>query len=65
MFYLPFRTIAIIIIIIIIISDSIFLVITLAASHGKLLNLLRHTVGLLWTSDQPIAKASTYTDNIT
>jgi hypothetical protein len=23
--------------------------------------LLRHTVGLLWTSDQPVAKASTYT----
>jgi hypothetical protein len=28
--------------------------------------LLRHSVGLLWTSDQPVAKASTYTgqDNI-
>jgi hypothetical protein len=23
--------------------------------------LLRHTVGLLWTSDQPVAKVSTYT----
>jgi hypothetical protein len=23
--------------------------------------ILRHTVGLLWTSDQPVAEASTYT----
>jgi hypothetical protein len=22
---------------------------------------IRHTVGLLWTSDQPVAEASTYT----
>jgi hypothetical protein len=28
---------------------------------GGFVILLRHTVGLLWTSDQPIAKASTYT----
>jgi hypothetical protein len=24
-------------------------------------NLFRHVVGLLWTSDRPVAKASTYT----
>jgi hypothetical protein len=43
------------------ISDSIFLVRTLAASHGMFCNLFRYSVGLLWTSDKPIAKASTYT----
>jgi hypothetical protein len=26
---------------------------------------IRHTVGLLWTSDQPVAETSTYTDNTT
>jgi hypothetical protein len=45
-----------IIIIIILISGSTVLVRTLAASH-----LFWHLVGLLWTSDQPVTKASTYT----
>jgi hypothetical protein len=49
------------IIIIIIISGSTVLVRTFAASHWRFRNLLKHTVGLLWTSDQPVAKASTYT----
>jgi hypothetical protein len=36
---------------------------TLAVSHsGGFLILFRHLVGLLWTSDKPVAKASTYTD---
>jgi hypothetical protein len=26
-----------------------------------IIHILRHTVGLLWTSDQPVAKVSTYT----
>jgi hypothetical protein len=38
------------------------LVRTLAASHGIFLYLCRHSVGLLWTSDQSVAKASTYTE---
>jgi hypothetical protein len=39
---------------------------TLATSHtGRFLILCRHLVGLLWTSDQPVAKASAYTDNNT
>jgi nucleosome binding factor SPN SPT16 subunit len=29
---------------------------------GFLILLFRHAVGLLWTSDQPDAKASTYTE---
>jgi hypothetical protein len=33
---------------------------TLATAHGQFLNLFRHYVGLLWTSHQPVAKASTY-----
>jgi hypothetical protein len=34
----------------------------LATSHtGRFLILCRQLVGLLWTSDQPVAKASTYT----
>jgi hypothetical protein len=52
----------IIIIIIIIISGSTVLVRTLAASHTEVfVILLRHTVGLLSTSDQPVSKVSTYT----
>jgi hypothetical protein len=31
---------------------------TLAAPLPRFLNLFRHSVGLLWTSDQPVAKAS-------
>jgi hypothetical protein len=46
--------------IIIIISCSTVPVRTLA-SHGRFRNLFRHTVGLLWTSDKTVAKASTYT----
>jgi hypothetical protein len=51
----------IIIIIIIIISSSTVLVRTLAASQLRFLTLVRHLLGLLWTSDQPVANASTYT----
>jgi hypothetical protein len=29
--------------------------------RGGVANLIRHSVGLLWTSDQPVAKASTDT----
>jgi hypothetical protein len=29
------------------------------------LDLIRHGVGSLWTSDQPVAEASTYADHIT
>jgi hypothetical protein len=29
--------------------------------HGRFLNIFRHSIGLFWTSDQPDAKASTYT----
>jgi hypothetical protein len=57
---LPWYVIFIIIIVIIIISGSAVLVRTLAALHRRFRN-LRHTVGLLWTIDQPIAKASTGT----
>jgi hypothetical protein len=38
---------------------------TLAASHGKFLNLFRHLVRLLCTSNQPVAKASSYKGNTT
>jgi uncharacterized membrane protein len=48
-------------IIIIIISGSTVLVRTLVTSHWRLSNLFWHLVGLLWTSDQPVAKAPTYT----
>jgi hypothetical protein len=34
-------------------------------TYGDSLILLRHTIGLLWMSDQHATKASTYTDNIT
>jgi hypothetical protein len=51
----------IIIIITIIISGSTVLVRTLAASQLRFLALVRHLLGLLWTSDQPVANASTYT----
>jgi hypothetical protein len=35
---------------------------TSVASHTRgLFNLFTHSVGLLWTSDQSVAKASTYT----
>jgi hypothetical protein len=44
------------------ISGSRVLVRTLA---GRFVILLRHLVGLLWTSDQPVAKASTYIKNAT
>jgi hypothetical protein len=47
--------------IIIIIIGPTVLVRTLAASHRRFRNLFWHTVGLLWTSDQPAAEASTYT----
>jgi hypothetical protein len=43
------------------ISGSTILVRTLATSHQRFRNLFRHLVGLLWTSDRPVAKASTYT----
>jgi hypothetical protein len=47
-------------IIIIIISGSTVLVRTLAASlTGGFLILLRHAIGLLWTSDWPVSKACT------
>jgi hypothetical protein len=46
---------------IIIISCSTVLVRILAASHGRIRNLFRHTIGLLWTSDNADAEASTYT----
>jgi hypothetical protein len=45
----------------VIISCSAVLLRTLDASHGRFRNLFRHSVGRLWTSDQPVAKASTYT----
>jgi hypothetical protein len=51
----------VVIIIIIIISGSTVLVRTLAASHGRFLNLFRHSLELLWMSDQAVAKAYTYT----
>jgi hypothetical protein len=47
--------------VIIIISGSTVLVRTLAASHGRFLNIFRHSLELLWTSDQAVAKAYTYT----
>jgi hypothetical protein len=35
-------------------------------THGRFRNLFRHLIGLLWTSDRPVAKATTYTqDNTT
>jgi hypothetical protein len=43
------------------IIESTVLVRTLAASHGRFRDLFRHSVGLRWTSDQPVAKAFTYT----
>jgi hypothetical protein len=50
------------IIIIIIISGPTVIERTLAASHTRgFLILLRHAVGLPWTSNQLVAKASTYT----
>jgi hypothetical protein len=30
-------------------------------THGRFLNLFRHSVGLLWTSDRTVAKASIHT----
>jgi hypothetical protein len=45
----------------IIIIGSTVLLRTLAASHRRFRNLIKTQVGLLWTSDQPVAKASTYT----
>jgi hypothetical protein len=33
----------------------------LASFSGFLNHTYRHTVGLLWTSDQPVAETSTYT----
>jgi hypothetical protein len=53
-FYLPF------IIIIISVPTVLVRIRTLATSYRRFHNLLRHTVGLLWTSDQSVAKASTY-----
>jgi hypothetical protein len=47
--------------VIIISSGSTVLVRTLAALHGRFVIYFRHLIGLLWTSDQPVAKASTYT----
>jgi hypothetical protein len=44
-----------------IISGSTVFVRTLAASHRRFHNLLRYLVRLFWMSDQPVAKASTYT----
>jgi hypothetical protein len=35
---------------------------TLASSYGRFLNLFKYLVRLLSTSDQPVAKASTYTE---
>jgi hypothetical protein len=29
-------------------------------THGTFRNLFRHSVGLLWTTDQPVSKACTY-----
>jgi hypothetical protein len=34
-------------------------------SHKRCIDLFKHSVGLVWTSDQPIAKASTYTGHKT
>jgi hypothetical protein len=45
----------------IIISGSTVPVRALVASHRRFRNLFWHLVGLLWASDQPVAKASTYT----
>jgi hypothetical protein len=53
--------VVVVVIIIIIISGSTVLVRTLANSHRRLRILLRHLVGLLWTNDQHVAKAFTYT----
>jgi hypothetical protein len=47
------------------ISASTVLVRTLAASNGRFRNVFRYMGGLRWTSDQPVAKASTSTDNTT
>jgi hypothetical protein len=52
-------------IIIIIISGSTVLVRALAASQQRFCNLIKTPVGLLWMSDQPITKASTYTGHNT
>jgi hypothetical protein len=38
------------------------LVRTLVATYGRFLNLFIHSVGPLWTNDEPIARTSTYTD---
>jgi hypothetical protein len=42
-------------------SGSTVLARTLAASHQRFYSLINISVGLLWMSDQPVAKASTYT----
>jgi hypothetical protein len=34
-------------------------------SHKRFIDLFKHSVGLVWTSDQPIAKASMYTGHKT
>jgi hypothetical protein len=47
--------------VIIIVSDSTVVVRPLVASHRRFRNLFWHLVRFLWTSDQPVAKASTYT----
>jgi hypothetical protein len=44
----------------IIVSSLTVLARTLAASHRRYRNLFRHSIRLLWTNDQPVAKASTY-----
>jgi hypothetical protein len=56
-----FSMIIIIVIIIKIISSFTVSVRTLAASHRRFHNLIKTFLELLWTTDQPVAKASTYT----
>jgi hypothetical protein len=61
MYIIITTTTIIVIIIIIIISGFTDLTGTLTASHPRFRYLFRQSVGLLWTSDQPVARASTYT----
>jgi hypothetical protein len=59
--WLALYVVVVVLIMIIIISGSTVLIRTLAASLRRFRNLVRHTVGLLWTSGQPVAKISPYT----
>jgi hypothetical protein len=53
-----------VVVIIITISNSTVLVSTLAISHRNFRNLFRHLLELLRKKDQPVAKASTYTEQL-